>query len=119
MDRGQSKEPFFERHLTKILGHSLGGTMTYLEITLKIQGKNRPSAAGVYSKFKHPFLTTIPGAKSKELLVREEDVQVLHGFDSVEHAQAYLKSDLFNKDVVIALKPLLDAAPDVRIYQVA
>lgn len=93
--------------------------MTYLEITLKIQGKNRPSAAGVYNKFKHPFLTTIPGAKSKELLVREEDVQVLHGFDSVEHAQAYLKSDLFNKDVVVALKPLLDAAPDVRIYQVA
>ena len=93
--------------------------MTYLEITLKIQEKNRPSAAGVYHKFKHPFLTTIPGAKSKELLVREEDVQVLHGFDSVAHAQAYLKSDLFNKDVVVALKPFLEAAPDVRIYQVA
>ena len=93
--------------------------MTYLEITLKIQEKNRPSAAGVYRKFKHPFLSTIPGAKSKELLVREEDVQVLHGFDSVEHAQAYLKSDLFNKDVVVALKPFLEAAPDVRIYQVA
>lgn len=118
-DRGQSKEPFPERHLTKILGHSLGGTMTYLEITLKIQEKNRPSAAEVYRKFKQPFLSTIPGAKSKELLVREEDVQVLHGFDSVEHAQAYLKSDLFNKDVVVALQPLLDSGPEVRIYQVA
>ena len=45
--------------------------MTYLEITLKIQDKNRPSAAGVYTKFKPPFLSTIPGAKSKELLVRD------------------------------------------------
>lgn len=92
--------------------------MTYLEITLKIQDKNRPSAAGVYTKFKQPFLSTIPGAKSKELLVRDEDVQVLHGFDSAENAKKYLSSDLFNKDVVVALKPFLDAAPDVRIYQV-
>jgi hypothetical protein len=32
-------------------------------------------------------------------------------------ANAYLQSALFTADVVGALKPLLDGAPDVRIYQ--
>ncbi len=91
--------------------------MTYLEITLKIQEKNRPAAAEVYKKYKKPFLDTIAGARTKELLVRDEDVQVLHGFDSVVHAKNYLSSPLFTQDVVGALKSLLDAAPDVRIYQ--
>ena len=59
----------------------------------------------------------IAGAKSKELLVRDEDVEVLHGFDTVEQANAYLKSRLFSSDVVGALKPLLDAEPDVRNLQ--
>lgn len=93
--------------------------MVYLQITLKIADGNRAAAAAVYQKYKAPFLNTIVGAKSKELLGREEDVQVLHGFDSLENAGAYLKSDLFTADVVGGLKPLLDAAPDVRIYQVA
>lgn len=93
--------------------------MIYLQITLKVAPANRPAAAGVYQRFKTPFLNTIAGAKSKELLVRDDDVQVLHGFDTAEHADAYLKTGLFNSDVVGALKPLLDAAPDVRIYQAA
>lgn len=93
--------------------------MAYLQITLKIADANRAAAAGVYQKYKAPFLNTIPGAKSKELLVRDEDVQVLHGFDNVENAKAYLDSELFTADVVGGLKPLLAAAPDVRIYQVA
>ncbi len=92
---------------------------TYLEITLQIARHNRGAAAEVYRKYRDPFLKEIPGAKSKELLVREEDVQVLHGFDTVEHAQAYLKSTLFSDDVVGLLKPLLQAAPDIRIYSVA
>lgn len=91
--------------------------MVYLQITLKIANANRAAAAGVYEKYKAAFLNTIAGARSKELLVRDDDVQVLHGFDSKENASAYLQSALFNADVVEALKPLLDAAPDVRIYQ--
>ncbi|MBF0608352.1 MAG: hypothetical protein SFH39_16970 [Candidatus Magnetobacterium sp. LHC-1] len=91
----------------------------YLEITLKITEADRPKAAGVYTKYKQPFLDKIPGARSKELLIRSEDVQVLHGFDSVELAQSYLSSALFTGDVVEALKPYLQGAPDVRIYQVA
>jgi hypothetical protein len=93
--------------------------MAYLEITLKISNSNRPSAAKVYSDYKEPFLKQIKGAQSKELLIRDEDVQVLHGFASVADAQAYLGSELFNNDVVKALAPYLEADPDVRIYEVA
>ena len=93
--------------------------MAYLEITLKVSDNNRSSAAKVYSDYKGPFLKQIAGATSKELLIRDEDVQVLHGFTSVADAQAYLKSDLFNQDVVKGLAPYLDAAPEVRIYEVA
>lgn len=93
--------------------------MAYLQITLKIAPANRPAAAGVYRRYKAPFLETIPGAKSKDLLVRDEDVQVLHGFETARQASAYLESSLFNADVVTALEPLLEAEPEVRIYEVA
>lgn len=93
--------------------------MAYLQITLNIAPSNRGAAAAVYQKYKAPFLQTVPGAKSKELLVREQDVQVLHGFDTPENAQRYLESRLFNDDVVSSLKPLLAADPEVRIYNVA
>jgi hypothetical protein len=94
-------------------------TKAYLEITLKIDPENRPHAGGVYSKYKQPFLSDIPGAKSKELLMRSEDVQVLHGFDSKENAVNYLQSKFFQEDVVSGLKPYLMADPDVRIYECA
>ena len=90
---------------------------TYLQVTLGVANKNRDAAVEVYKKYKDPFLNTVPGAQSKALLVRKEDVQVLHGFSSMEAAESYLKSDLFNKDVVSALTPLLDAAPEIRLYE--
>ena len=91
----------------------------YLEITLKVENADRASAAGVYSKYKQPFLDQVKGAKSKQLLVRDEDVQVIHGFDSTEDANAYLTCELFVQDVVEGLKPYLKANPDVRVYSVA
>ncbi|WP_027080414.1 hypothetical protein [Luteimonas mephitis] len=93
--------------------------MAYLEITLKIDHDKRAAAADVYRKYKQPFLNTIAGATSKDLLVRDEDVQVLHGFDSVDNAKAYLGSTLFTEDVVAELGPLLASAPEVRVYDVA
>ena len=90
----------------------------YLQITLSIENKNRNAAAAVYSKYKEDFLNTIKGAQSKELLIRDEDVQVLHGFDTIENAQNYLASDLFNNDIVTELKPLLGANPEIKIYNV-
>ncbi len=90
----------------------------YLEITLKVDPQDRPAAGAVYAKFKQPFLKQVAGAQSKELLMRSDDVQVLHGFASRAQAEAYLGSDLFTKDVVVGLKPLLKADPEVRIYSV-
>lgn len=94
-------------------------TKAYLEITMYVSDANRPAAAGVYNKYKQPFLDEIKGATSKELLIRDEDVQVLHGFTSVEEANAYLKTNLFNNDVVKELSPLFDKAPEIKIYSVA
>lgn len=88
----------------------------YLEINMKINENDRAAAAGVYSKYRQPFLDTISGALTKQLLVRDEDVQVLHGFSSVAEAEGYLKSDLFNQDVVVELKPFFQADPEIRIY---
>lgn len=91
----------------------------YLQITMKISNDNRSAAAKVYTDYRQPFLDTIKGALTKDLLIRDEDVQVLHGFDSAENAQAYLSSELFQNDVFVGLKPLWDADPEVKIYTVA
>ncbi|MGN0357675.1 MAG: hypothetical protein ACI4E0_07700 [Blautia sp.] len=90
----------------------------FLEITMKVNESDRAAAAAVYTKYRQPFLDTISGAVSKQLIVRKEDVQVLHGFSSMAEAEGYLSSDLFNQDVVVELKPYFQADPDVRIYEV-
>lgn len=93
-------------------------TKAYLEITLDVKDENRGKAAGVYLKYKEPFLQQIAGATSKELLIRVEDVQVLHGFESEDEAKAYLTTALFENDVVRELKPFLASDPEIRIYSV-
>ena len=72
----------------------------------------------MYSKYEKPFLDTVSGAVSKELLIRGDDVQVLHGFTAKEDAEGYLETELFANDVVSALKPYLKADPEVRIYEI-
>jgi hypothetical protein len=89
----------------------------FLEITMKVANANRPKAGAVYAKYKPPFLATVAGAESKELLIRDEDVQVLHSFDSRASAETYLTSKLFGDDVVSELKPFLMADPEIRIYE--
>lgn len=91
----------------------------YLEITMVIDNANRPAAAKIYTDYRGPFLSQIKGAVSKDLLIRDEDVQVLHGFDSVESAKAYLDTEMFKNDVFVGLQPLWSADPEVRIYSVA
>ncbi len=90
----------------------------YLEITMVINSEKRPAAAKVYSDYRQPFLDNIKGALTKELLIRNEDVQVIHGFDSMDHAKAYLETDMFKNDVFVGLKPTWAADPDVRFYEV-
>lgn len=89
----------------------------YLQITLKVRAQDRARAADVYRKYRASFLTKIKGAESKDLIMREDDVQVLHGFGSVEAARAYLNSALFQEDVVVELKPYLQAEPEVHVYE--
>ena len=88
-----------------------------LEITMQVSGADRPKAGAVYAKYKPPFLANVPGAESKELLLRDEDVQVLHTFASRAAAESYLASRLFGDDVVRELKPCLAAQPEIRIYE--
>lgn len=90
----------------------------YLEITMNIPEANRQAAVNVYTDYRQLFLDTIEGAITKELLVRDEDVQVLHGFNNVENAKAYLSSAMFQNDVFVGLKPLWKSDPDVKIYGV-
>ncbi|MCE9576315.1 MAG: hypothetical protein K8W52_24420 [Deltaproteobacteria bacterium] len=90
--------------------------MVYMQVTLKVRADRRAAAGAVYARYRAPFLDTVPGAKSKELLLRDDDVQVLHGFDTAAHANAYLKNSLFERDIVGELAPLLDGPPDVRVY---
>lgn len=80
----------------------------YLQVTMVITKKNRAAAAKVYTDYREPFLKTIPGAETKDLLIRDEDVQVLHGFDSVEHAKAYLDSEMFTQHVFPRFEANLD-----------
>lgn len=91
----------------------------YLQSTMYIEEEKRPDAAKVYQDYREPFLKTIKGALTKDLLIRQEDIQVLHGFDSVENAQAYLSSELFKNDVFVGLQPLWSKDPEVKINTVA
>lgn len=93
-----------------------GMAPAFLQITLDISAENRAAAVAVYQKYRQPFLDQIKGAKAKNLIIRDDDVQVLHKFTSSQTAQAYLGSELFAQDVVRELKPLLNKNPDVRIY---
>ena len=93
-------------------------TGAILQITLDVKNENRNNAGGVYVKYKQPFLEQVKGSTSKELLMRSEDVQVLHSFESIVDAEAYLTSDIFTNDVVTELKPYLESDPEIRIYSV-
>ena len=91
----------------------------YLQVTMTIDPADRAAGAKVYSDYLQEFLDTVPGARTKELLVRDEDVQVLHGFETPEQANAYLSSELFTTKVVPGLTPLFKADPDIRFRAVA
>lgn len=94
-------------------------TNVFVEISLQINSADRPTFKTIYKKYRTLFMESVVGGKSKELLIREEDAQVLLGFDTFENATNYLTSKLFTNDVVGELKPLLQASPDVRIYSIS
>ena len=77
----------------------------YLQITMFVDVDKKPAAAKVFFNYLQPFLGKIEGALTKELLAHDKNVQVIHGFDSLEHAKEYLSSNLFTKHVAPVLKP--------------
>ncbi len=90
----------------------------YLQVIMTIDPENRAAAAKVYNDYRQPFLDEVAGALTKECLIRDEDVQVIHGFDSMEHARAYLDTPLFKEKVASGLAPTWAADPDIRFYEV-
>lgn len=94
-------------------------TNVFVEISLQIDNADRPEFKLIYDKYRSIFMASVPGAQSKRLLIRDEDVQVLLGFDTADHASNYLSGKLFSIDVVNELKPLLKGTPEVKIYAVS
>lgn len=90
----------------------------YLQVIMTIDADKRAAAAKVYTDYRQPFLDEVEGALTKECLIRDEDVQVIHGFDSMEHAKAYLETPLFKEKVAPGLAPTWSADPDIRFYEV-
>lgn len=91
----------------------------YLDISLTIEGLDRAGITAVFNMYKGPFLSTVKGALYNELWIHVEDVRILHGFSSMEDAQEYLVSKLFNTDFITSLKPYMIGNPNIKIYQVA
>ncbi len=110
------KSFFLAAAITVFATSALADPGAYLEVTMTIDANDRAAAAAIYTEFKQPFLNSINGAEQKSLLIRDEDVQVLHGFDTVANAKAYLDSRLFKEDIVSKLGPLFAADPEIRIY---
>ncbi len=70
----------------------------HLLITVKVDSSRRAALIDqVYEPNRTRFLQKIPGAVSKNLLLRREDLAILHGFDTAENAEAYLHSDLYGE----------------------
>ncbi|MFG1755487.1 hypothetical protein [Streptosporangium sandarakinum] len=57
--------------------------------------------------------------ETAEAVHRDPGARRQAGLATVADAQAYLSTELFTQDVVTALQPYLNAAPDVRIYETA
>ncbi|MEL7634305.1 MULTISPECIES: hypothetical protein [Sporomusa] len=51
---------------------------------MKIEAADRSAAAKIYTGYRNAFLQAIKGTLTKDLLVRDEDVQVLHDQDCIK-----------------------------------
>lgn len=91
----------------------------YLSVNMKIDSGKLPEVTRVYTSYWEQFLKTIHGARTKDLVIRNEDVQILHSFNSVEDAVGFLSSEMFQKAVFIDLQPYWNDELNVRIYTAA
>ncbi|MCM1316097.1 MAG: hypothetical protein NC235_11225 [Clostridiales bacterium] len=49
------------------------------------------------NEYRQPFLDNVEGALTKELLVCDEDVQVIHGFDSMGNTQRLILTPIYSR----------------------
>ena len=91
----------------------------YLSVNMKIDSSRLPEVTKVYTNYWEKFLRTIHGARTKDLVIRNEDVQILHSFNSVEDAVGFLSSEMFQRAVFIDLQPYWNDELNVRIYTAA
>ena len=94
-------------------------TTAYLQIVLKANSSSRGELTNTYNKLRDLFPEQIKGAKTQELLLSDEEVQLLYGFDTFEDAEAFLSTELYNNIILPALKPLISNNPEIKIYNVA
>jgi hypothetical protein len=104
------------RLFTGIIRRNLRWRHGISRITLAVDKFRRVEAAAVYDRFRKPFLTALrgrlqgaPGARGG----RPGPARQLLG----RAGHAYLDGDLFTKDVVGGLSPLLSAEPEIRTYE--
>ncbi|WP_104381543.1 hypothetical protein [Sphingobacterium sp. HMA12] len=90
----------------------------YLQITLKINNSDKGAVSGIYDKFRDSFLDQVKGATSIELLIGNGYIQLLHVFDTAEDAQAFLSTELYNNEILLALKSLMVDTPMISVYSV-
>ncbi|PUV23897.1 MULTISPECIES: hypothetical protein [Sphingobacterium] len=90
----------------------------YLQVTLKINNSDKGAVSGIFDKFRDSFIDQIKGATSIELLIGDGYIQLLHVFDTVEDAHAFLSTELYNNNILFALKSLMVDTPQVSIYAV-
>lgn len=90
----------------------------YLQITLLIPPERREEAISkVYLPNRLRILDRIEGAVSMDWLARQEDVQVLLGFDTLERAQGYQESPS-GRELTDALGAYAAKAPQPVLYTV-
>ena len=70
----------------------------YLQETFTLASTSREEMIlQVYAPHRPRFLGRVAGAVSINLLLREEDVQILYGFDTLESAKSFLESAYFGE----------------------
>jgi hypothetical protein len=90
----------------------------FVQVTLAIPESRREEAiTRIFLPARQRFLDRSPGAVSMDLLVREEDVQLLHGFDTFENSRVYLDSGFF-RDLIGQLGETAEKEPVTALYNV-
>lgn len=90
----------------------------YVVMTVDIPTEKRNDATRAYYMSKTTFYNEVDGAISKELLLRDKDMKIVAGFSSLDKANAYLKNELFTKDLFTGMKKYSTSEPDVEVYSV-